>query len=154
MDRNLSFFLLGALTLAGLVVFFIKAGTPAPFDVTQACLTSETYHVHAHLTIVINGEKQVVPKGVGIISPTCIRPLHTHDTDNIIHIEFERPRNFTLGEFFRVWGVSFSRDRLGENRVDSTHTLAMTVNGQPNTDFENLVLSDKQEIVIAYAEKQ
>ena len=41
-----------------------------------------------------------------------------------------------------VWGQPLQRDG---------YTLEMTVDGQPNTDFGNLVLKDKQEIVLNYS---
>lgn len=37
--------------------------------------------------------------------------LHTHDGSGKLHAEgLERA---TLGEFFSIWGVAFSKDRLG-----------------------------------------
>lgn len=144
---------LGTLVLAGLVVFFVKAGQPAKFDVSQACLRAENYHIHPHLTITINGESQVPPKGLGVVSPTCIRPLHIHENDGIIHVEFDYPRDFTLGEFFRVWEKPFSKNQIFDYKVDDTHELTLTVDGQPSEEWENLIFKDQQKIVINYRTK-
>lgn len=140
--------------LAGLAFFFIRTVTVAPLDVTKVCLVTEDYHIHPHLTIIINGTEQIIPKGVGFASPTCIRPLHTHEEDGVIHVEYEKQRDFTLGEFFRVWGQEFNRDQIFNYRRGSRHDLILTVNGQPSDDWENLVLVDQQKIVINYLEKK
>lgn len=152
--KYLSYGVVTVAALAGLTFFFIKVGTPEPFDVAKACLASENYHVHAHLSIVINGQEQIIPKGVGIVSPNCLRPLHTHEEDGIIHVEFQYKRDFTLGEFFRVWGQEFSKDQILNYHRDTKHDLTMTVNGQPSNDGENLILRDQQKIVINFAEKK
>ncbi len=144
---------LGSLVLAGLVVFFVKAGQPTPFNVAGVCLSAESFHIHPHLSITVNGENQVIPKGVGVASPTCIRPLHTHETDGVLHVEFEYKRDFTLAEFFQVWGKTFTKDQILDFKKDATHDLTLTVDGLPTQDFENLILKDQQKIVINYSTK-
>lgn len=151
--KYLTWGILGVLVLAGLVVFFIKAGQPSKFDVSQACLRAENYHIHPNLTITINGESQVAPKGLGIVSPTCIRPLHIHENDGKIHVEFDYPRDFTLGEFFKVWEKPFNKNQIFDYKVDATHELTLTVDGQPSEAWENLVFKDQQKIVINYRTK-
>jgi hypothetical protein len=87
-----------------------------------------TYHVHAHLDIFVNGRPVRIPGGIGIDitdpgvhrgqadgAPSygsikrcprpCISPLHTHDVTGVIHIEAPARTRFTLGQFFREWGV-------------------------------------------------
>jgi|SRR5581483_1071507 len=150
--QKLVYGLLGAAVLVGVILFFIKAGTPAPFDVTQSCLTTESYHVHPHLSILVDGSEQTIPKGLGIATPTCIRPLHTHETDGVIHVEFEYQRDFTLAEFFKVWGEPYGPDQVWTYKKDATHDLTLTVDGQPQTDW-NVILKDQQKIVINYRSK-
>src|SRR5581483_12030445 len=41
-----------------------------------------------------------------------ITELHTHEPDGIIHVESPVNRKFTLGEFFDVWGLRFTKDCL------------------------------------------
>jgi hypothetical protein len=72
------------------------------------------YHVHAHLTLLVNGKQEFVPALIGIPggatgSPECFYFLHTHDTSGVIHIEAPAERAFTLGQFFSVWGQPLSR---------------------------------------------
>jgi hypothetical protein len=66
------------------------------------------YHVHVHLSIIVNGEAKSVPPEVGFVSlaggKRCIYSLHTHDRSGKLHVEADAPRTFTLGQFFRIWG--------------------------------------------------
>jgi len=69
---------------------------------------SETYHVHVHLSIIVNGEEKSVPQEVGFVSfpggTRCLYEMHTHDKSGKIHMEAEAERSFTLGNFFHIWG--------------------------------------------------
>jgi hypothetical protein len=93
------------------------------------CDTSEQtlFHIHAHLTIFVNGTPRQVPAGIGIpgaqaaSTPAgpfidageCFYWLHTHAPDGIIHIESPVQRTYTLGEFFDEWGQPLGPDRAG-----------------------------------------
>lgn len=109
-------------------------------------------HWHQNLSIVINGEKAVIPPDVGI-EPGCHRVLHTHDDSGEIHIEPNKPEIFYLGDFFGVWGKEFNSNQILDKKVDSNHELIMTVNGIPSDQYENLVLEDAQQIKIEYKSK-
>ncbi len=93
------------------------------------CDTSEQtlFHIHAHLTVFVNGSARQVPAGIGIpgaqgrstpngtfiSSGTCFYWLHTHAADGIIHIESPVQRTYTLGEFFNEWGQPLSAHQVG-----------------------------------------
>lgn len=49
----------------------------------------------------------LIPGGVGF-SSTCARPLHTHDTSGTIHVETDVNQNYTIGDFFLIWGKVFN----------------------------------------------
>lgn len=88
------------------------------------------FHVHAHLTIFVNGTQRQVPAGVGIPgakqtrSPKgpyinrgkCFYWLHTHAPDGVIHIESPIRRDYTLGDFFDEWGQPLGTDQAGPAR--------------------------------------
>lgn len=96
------------------------------------CDTNEQtlFHIHAHLTVFVNGTPQQVPAGIGIpgavstatpagpfiSSGTCFYWLHTHAPDGIIHIESPVHRSYTLGEFFDEWGQPLGPDQVGPAR--------------------------------------
>jgi hypothetical protein len=89
------------------------------------------FHIHAHLTIYVNGAPRRVPAGIGIGPPYgiqrtpsgdfvasggCFAWLHTHAADGIIHTESPIQRTYTLGNFFDVWGQPLSRVQVGPAR--------------------------------------
>lgn len=112
------------------------------------------YHIHPRLKIIIDGEERVIPANIGLSFSSCERVIHTHDTTGEIHIEPNFYQEFTLGDFFLVWGKPFSKEQILDFRVDDEHEILMTVNGKPNFEYENLILKDKQEIVIEYRKKK
>jgi hypothetical protein len=86
------------------------------------------FHIHAHLTIFVQGVARQVPAGIGIAPPyqvdetpqgafvagaMCFMWLHTHSADGIIHTESPVERTYTLGELFDIWGQPLERDQVG-----------------------------------------
>lgn len=126
----------------------------ANFDLMKECIqhVNLNLHIHPHLELVINGEKEVIPANLGI-SLSCMRPVHTHDQTGIIHIEWKRPRDFALGDFFKVWGKTFNQSQILDYRADENHEIIVTVNGERNEEYENLIMRDKDQISIIYKEK-
>lgn len=109
-------------------------------------------HTHAKLDIVLDGKPVDIPGGIGI-SGTCHRALHTHDDEGgpgVIHNEAQDSRQYTLGDFFDVWGKVLSPVQIFDKQVDASHAISMTVNGEPNNEFGNLILQDQQTIKIEY----
>ncbi|MDA8274314.1 MAG: hypothetical protein M0029_02915 [Actinomycetota bacterium] len=93
------------------------------------CLSNEQtlFHIHAHLTIFVNGSPRQVPAGIGIpgaqsqnspqgpfvSSGSCFYWLHTHAADGVIHIESPVQRTYTLGDFFDEWGQPLGPNQVG-----------------------------------------
>jgi hypothetical protein len=93
------------------------------------CQSSEQslFHIHAHLTIFVNGSPRQVPAAIGIpgaqtqntpqgpfiASGTCFYWLHTHAADGVIHIESPVQRTYTLGDFFDEWGQPLGPGQIG-----------------------------------------
>jgi hypothetical protein len=106
------------------------------------CQTSEQliFHIHAHLTIFINGTPRQVPAGVGIpgsqpqqtaqgvvaAGGSCLYWLHTHAPDGIVHVESPIHRIYTLGDFFDEWGQPLGPSQLGPVKGD----VVATYNGK------------------------
>jgi len=114
-------------------------------------LEQTAYHIHAHLTIYINGKQVAIPQNIGIASDqSCFYWLHTHTSDGVIHIEFPRQGSPTLGNFLDIWGQEFSQ--LGfQNQLASSADWTVYVDGKKVTsDFNHLNLQPHQVITIAY----
>jgi hypothetical protein len=103
-------------------------------------------HFHAHLDIFVNGKHITVPQYIGI-NPGAgyLTELHTHDARGVIHIEAQKARDFTLGQFVAEWGVFLNSRCIGAY----CNGLEWYVNGKRQTSNpETLVLKPHQEIVI------
>jgi hypothetical protein len=117
------------------------AVTGQPMD-GISCQSSEQtlFHIHAHLTVFVNGSARQIPAAIGIPGAvaqstpagsfveqgTCFYWLHTHAADGLIHIESPVHRSYTLGNFFDEWGQPLSTSRVGPA---SGHVVAI-YNGQ------------------------
>ena len=123
--------------LAGLAT----AANGQPVDQISCQAGEQTlFHIHAHLTVFVNGSARQVPAAVGIPGAiaqstpagsfveegTCFYWLHTHAADGIIHIESPVHRSYTLGNFFDEWGQPLSTSQVGPARG---HVVAI-YNGQ------------------------
>lgn len=106
-------------------------------------------HIHPELSIVVNKKSEKIRTNIGI-SGSCMRAIHTHDSTGRLHNEFPQNRTFTLGEFFNLWDKPFSSSQILDYTADDAHVITMTVNGQKNTDYENLILRDRDRIEIRY----
>jgi hypothetical protein len=110
-----------------------------------------TLHEHAHLQIFVHGQQQPVPPNIGISDAGAIQSLHTHSDPGVVHVESSESREFTLGEFFGVWGVRFTPDCLGAYCNDGTNRLQVFVNGEEVTDdLQDVQLDDRTVIVVTY----
>lgn len=114
-------------------------------------LEGTAYHIHAHLTIYINGNPVPVPQGVGIApDQSCLYWLHTHTTDGVIHIEAPKKVSPTLGDFLDIWQQGFSQSGY-QNQLALTAGWTVYVDGkQVNSNFNQLVLQPHMVITIAY----
>lgn len=113
---------------------------------------SITMHIHPTLKIFIDSEEVIVPEGIGI-DDLCMRAIHTHGTVGEIHVEYPEIHTFSLGDFFANWKQAFNEDRIFDYETGDDNQIRMTVNGEENEDYEDLILADGQEIIIYYEEK-
>jgi hypothetical protein len=135
----------------GLAIASDNPAYPVVDDI--ACQTNEqlTYHIHAHLSIYVNGQSVALPANIGIASDrSCIYWLHTHRTDGVIHIESPNVNKYALGTFFKMWEDYFSA--LGyPAQLNSTDGWQVYINGKPfSGDFHNIQLEEHQLITLAY----
>lgn len=109
-------------------------------------------HFHPSLSVYVNGEPLTVPANIGVDPsnpPTMMAGLHTHDETGVIHNE--AGTGATLGDFFAIWGVPFSSERLGPYRAGGGKVVRIWVDGKPSPAFGDLQLEDGQQTVIDYA---
>jgi len=118
----------------------------APLDLTTlAGHNGLVLHFHAHLDIFVNGKHITVPALVGINSGAgYLTELHTHDARGVIHIEAQKARSFTLGQFFAEWAVFLNAHSIGGYSGMTWYLDGKLQTGNPQT----LVFKPHQEIAI------
>jgi hypothetical protein len=109
-------------------------------------------HIHQHLDLFVDGRKVTVPADIGInTQEQFLSPLHTHDTTGIIHVESPTQRDFTLGQFFDVWGVRFTSNCIGAECAGAGKALRVYVDGLlVSGDPRQVKLIAHAEIVVAF----
>ena len=111
-----------------------------------------TMHEHANVQIFVHGQNERIPTDIGI-DPAAgtIQSIHTHDDTGLVHLESSESREFTLGEFFGVWGVRFTPSCLGAYCNDGDNRLQVFVDGDEVTDnLQDVQLDDQTVIVVTY----
>jgi hypothetical protein len=100
---------MGGATLVALVIIPLFAPPPDP---TTVCLKEhniESFQLNPRIEVIVDGRPMLLPDDVGKEPKNgndCLRPLHTDEVGNVIHIEYIRPIRFTLGEFMRIYNVT------------------------------------------------
>lgn len=127
------------------------ASQPPPFSLNY-CVPGgqDGYHIHYALSIFIGGNRFPIPFNIGN-NPGCAQPVHTHE-DYVpatqparIHVEYMYARQFTVGDFFTVWGQPLTSTQL----LDCTGTVTMTVNGVSVSHFGTHPVSDGENVVLS-----
>ena len=121
------------------------------------CLASmpETYHVHTHVSIFLNGQALAFPPEVGIADATptshCFYSIHTHDKSGKIHVEAAAPGVFTLGQLFALWGRPLTNTDVA-GMTGMPVSVYVTDNGtvtEAIDNWESIELKSHREITIA-----
>lgn len=149
---------IGILTLAILVggVFFLSKGNNPSASVPKDQIIAENgLHWHPKLTVTVKGQKQEIPTGIGLAG-NIHQELHTHDEDakdGVIHMEMKglvTKDETKLLNFFRIWGKDFSSTQIFDKKNGEEGKVKMMVNGKENTEFQNYMMKDSDNIEISY----
>jgi hypothetical protein len=144
--------------LIGLVIWYRFASGTGSGSSGQAvanvhCDSGEqlAVHYHAHLDILYRNQPVSLPAQVGIPG-SCFYWLHTHDTGGVIHVEAPKDsasRQFTLGDFFSVWGQPLSSTQVATLKAAPGEEVRAWVNGQPYIgNPSKIVLKAHEQIVL------
>jgi hypothetical protein len=113
---------------------------------------SANLHNHDLLQIFVHGKPVAVPASIGINQTAgFLTSLHTHDDSGIIHVESPTVEDFTLGQFFDVWGVRLTPTCIGGLCNSGDNQLRAYVNGKPWTgNPRDIPLKQHEDIVLTY----
>ena len=107
-------------------------------------------HYHPTLRVVVRGTEIAVPPNIGVDPTTgAMSSLHTHEPDGTLHIEAKRRgQRFTLGQFFKEWGVPLTSRAVGGTQ-SNTGRVVVTSNGKRvRGEPGRLRLRPEQQIVV------
>ena len=147
MNKKIKLIIIAGAIIA--VAIWVGIVSVKPSDDPKSMSAQIVMHIHPRLYIEMDGQTYMVPQNVGIdpsmwkdhyldqYGMTGMAPLHTHTNDGIIHVESNVKRDYTLGEFFDIWGI----DLKGK-------TVNATSNGEPITDYRAHVLKDDESIIL------
>jgi hypothetical protein len=134
---------MGAATLVALVIIPTFAPPPNP---AQVCLKEgqhniESFQLYPRIEVIVDGKQMMLPDNVGRQprdGQDCIRPIHTDEVGNVVHIEYIRPIRFTLADFMSIYNMSNAI-----NIVDnSTGTDIVQTLNLPNYNIEYSYFSE------------
>lgn len=157
-------FWIGLITilLVGGYLWWSSASQDTPEDLAnmtsrEIALRSTTdmatkFHIHPEIKIMINGVEQNIPEDIGV-NAIGMTAIHTHEGGGLIHVEAPIQKDFTIGDFFAVWGKTFTQNQILDSVVDESHQITVTVNGIVVETFENTVMHDEDKIIISYVQK-
>jgi hypothetical protein len=120
-----------------------------PTLTTCASATDVLLKFEFNIRIILNGTQIIIPAKIGE-ETGCTRPLHTIDDSGDVYVESPVYYQYTLRDFFVVWGQVFTKDQIFTLHADSNHVITMTVNGTPNYEFENYILAPGDQITITF----
>jgi hypothetical protein len=115
----------------------------------------QDYHVHAHLSVILNNEPLAVPRYIGasdVGTTHCFYPIHTHDRSGKIHVESTAAGTFTLGQLFEIWKQPLTNTNIAGISglpIEVFVNDGGTVTKVEEADWANIELKDDRQITIA-----
>lgn len=104
---------------------------------------SQPFQLSVPVTVIEDGFPALVPRGIGI-DDNCIRPVHTLQ-ENVIHVAYSRPYDFTLGHFLYYW--------LGDDLLQYNTTVYVNDVLHTEGDIRDIVLRDGDSIRIEFTNR-
>jgi|GEM_PF-3263220 hypothetical protein len=104
-----------------------------------------------NLKMIINSQAQAIPANYGKNEDE--KMIFSTDTSNgDVRVQLPEKMSFILNDFFVLWGSKFNKNCLLNHCLGGTGSLKMTVNGAPNSKFNNYVIQQDDQIVITYTD--
>jgi len=128
-----------------------NAAYPSIDNISCQNTEQDGMHIHAHLSISIDGKSVPIPADVGIAPDgSCLYWLHTHDASGVIHIEAPVGTSFTLKNFLDIWKGRFQQ--LGyPGELDQSSGWQVYVDGKPfGGDLNSIPLQAHTLITLAF----
>jgi hypothetical protein len=122
---------MGAATLVALVIIPLVAPPPDPTGVCLKAHNVESFQLHPQIQVIVDGQQMFLPTDVGKEpnprGEPCLRPIHTDEIGNVVHIEYIRPIQFNMGEFMKIYSFDNSTIRIVDGSSGANVTEQLTL---------------------------
>lgn len=164
MKSNTGYVVLTVLGVAICILFLLMSQSTPELNAQESIANKTSnkiiMHIHANLSVTVNGKSLIVPNGIGInsslwkdhsldrfgtgqnanifglITP-AMSPLHTHDSSGTIHVESTEYRNYTLGQFLNIWGIPLQGSKIN-----------LLTDGNSTENYDNYILKDGEKMIL------
>lgn len=119
------------------------------------CAPAGASYTYSHLSIYQNGKLLALPANIGTVDSSlavqkgCVYPVHTDDSSGKIRIDASTNTQYTLGQFFSVWGQPLSSTNVAG--ITGPVTAWVNTGGtltQYTGDLSSLVLPRNGEVTL------
>jgi hypothetical protein len=162
MNKRQLIFIIALIVIGIIVSVYIElAIKPQNTSLTSKSVNPFAVYFHSNLSIILDNKPVVIPSPIGINKSLWkdhsldkygvpgmpmdeegektmpgMAPLYTTNDKGRITIGSVIERDYTLGEFLKIWSGIDIKDKL----------VNATVNGKPAEDYRNIILKDKAQI--------
>ena len=164
MKSNTGYVVLTVLGVAICILFLLMSQSTPELNAQESIANKTSnkiiMHIHANLSVTVNGKSLIVPNGIGINSSLwkdhsldrfgtgqnanifglitrAMSPLHTHDSSGTIHVESTEYRNYTLGQFLNIWGIPLQGSKIN-----------LLTDGNSTENYNNYILKDGEKMIL------
>jgi hypothetical protein len=134
----------GSLFIA-LVIIPLVAPPPNPLEVCLKGHNVDQFSIHPIVEVLVNGESRLLPAGIGNDTEDgkpCLRPIHTDEQGNTLHVEYVRPIRLTLSDFMKIYSPNNSTISVIDNSSGSPREQTLELG---NYDILYSYYSEKNE---------
>lgn len=131
------------------LIYWLVASQPTIAE--DQIISRSGLHWHPELKIYIKGQFQEISGNIGL--GAIHNPIHTHEADGVLHLEFSglaKKDDLRLAKFFEVWKKQFNQNCIFDYCNGPEGAVKFLVNGKENSEFENYLMQDKDKIEIRY----
>jgi hypothetical protein len=162
MNKRQLIFIIALIVIGIIVSVYIElAIKPQNTSLTSKSVNPFAVYFHSNLSIILDNKPVVIPSPIGINKSLWkdhsldkygvpgmpmdeegektmpgMAPLYTTNDKGRITIGSVIERDYTLGEFLKIWSGIDMKDKL----------VNATINGKPAEDYRNIILKDKAQI--------
>jgi hypothetical protein len=130
-----------------------QGGDGDPVDGVACDNSAANYHIHAHVSLFVNGKQIAIPEAIGVKDPqifsnfvvaaSCWYWVHTHDATGVIHVEPPTQIGTSLGQLFDIWGQPLSRTEVAGYQGPVT----VSVDGKTYTGDPRAIIFEAHQLI-------